>query len=135
MPSNRRQFLTSTAATVLGAPLGRAVTGQRKGPAGRLDTALFFDVEDIFSPPELGNDDSIKTMRRGAQDYEYLWLLSEKSGARQQADQIVDSVVNDFVRVGADRASLGSPGHWKHNSEEWERARIRLGDMIEKLSK
>src|SRR5512136_228128 len=64
-------------------------------------------------------------MQRGAQDYEYLWLLAQKSGGREQADAIVNSIVNDFVRVGADRASLGSPGHWKHNSEDWERARIR----------
>ncbi len=72
MPSNRRQFLSSTAATVLGAPLGRAMVGRstapastarkQKDPARRLDTALFFDVEDIFSPPELGNDDSIKEL-------------------------------------------------------------------------
>ena len=31
-------------------------------PKGRLDVALFSDVEDIFSPPELGNDDSIKEL-------------------------------------------------------------------------
>jgi hypothetical protein len=73
-------------------------------------------------------------MRRGAQDYEYLWLLSQKSG-RQQADEVVNSIVNDFARIGAEKASLGSPGHWKHNSEDWERARIRLGDLSEKLSR
>ncbi len=77
----------------------------------------------------------LKMMRRGTQDYEYFWLLSQKSNGRQQADEAVDSIVNDFVRVGADRASLGSPGHWKHNSEDWERVRIRLGDLIEKSSK
>jgi hypothetical protein len=88
MPSNRRQFLSSTAGTVLGAPLGSAMakagmvsaipppesdqsgsraaatntTGKQKNARNRLDTALFFDVEDIFSPPELGNDDSIKEL-------------------------------------------------------------------------
>jgi len=77
----------------------------------------------------------LKMMRRGTQDYEYFWLLSQKSNGRQQADEAVDSIVNDFVRVGADRASLGSPGHWKHNSEDWERARIRLGDLIEESPK
>jgi len=77
----------------------------------------------------------LKIMRRGTQDYEYFWLLSQKSNGRQQADEAVDSIVNDFVRVGADRASLGSPGHWKHNSEDWERARIRLGDLIEESPK
>jgi peptidoglycan/xylan/chitin deacetylase (PgdA/CDA1 family) len=28
----------------------------------RLDTVILFDVEDVFSPPELGNDDSIKEL-------------------------------------------------------------------------
>ena len=73
MPSNRRQFLSSTAGAVLGVPLGGALTkketaaakkptGKKREPAHRLDTALFLDVEDIFSPPELGNDDSIKEL-------------------------------------------------------------------------
>jgi len=94
----------------------------------------------IYRGETMGLDEPVaslrlKIMRRGAQDYEYFWLLSQKSGGREQADEIVNSIMNDFVRVGADRASLGSPGHWKHNSEDWERARIRLGDLIEKLSK
>ena len=88
MPSTRRQFLSSTAGTVLGVPsvgaLARKETAaaslipgpvqsaapsaakkpieKRREPARRLDTGLFFDVEDIFSPPELGNDDSIKEL-------------------------------------------------------------------------
>jgi hypothetical protein len=94
----------------------------------------------IYRGETMGLDEPVaslrlKIMRRGAQDYEYFWLLSQKSGGRQQTDDVVNSIVNDFVRVGADRASLGSPGHWKHNSEEWERARIHLGDLIEKLYK
>ncbi|MBP1602711.1 MAG: hypothetical protein H6Q06_2862 [Acidobacteria bacterium] len=70
-----------------------------------------------------------------ARNYEYLWLLAQKNGGREEADAIVNSIVNDFVRIGADRASLGSPGHCKHNAEDWERARIRLGDLIEKSSR
>ena len=88
MPSNRRQFLSSTAGTVFGAPLGYAMAkageasanlvpepsqsgtdaaatktaGKGQDPSRRLDTALYFDVEDVFSPPELGNDDSIKEL-------------------------------------------------------------------------
>ena len=34
-------------------------TGQRMK---QLDTVLLFDVEDIFSPPEMGNDDSIREL-------------------------------------------------------------------------
>lgn len=71
----------------------------------------------------------LKIMRRGAQDYEYFWLLAQKRG-REQADRAVNSIIKDFVRVGANRAWLGSPGHWKHNSEDWERVGMRVGDLI-----
>jgi hypothetical protein len=82
MPSNRRRFLASTAGGLLATPLaGTASTGipgvdsnaqaQDSKPRGRkpgsarvLDTALFLDTEDIFSPPELGNDDSIKDLAK-----------------------------------------------------------------------
>jgi hypothetical protein len=86
MPYKRRQFLFSATGAALGFPLCGALTkadavaasalsGQEKSattaasaeltPKGqdskrRLDIALFSDVEDIFNPPEFGNDDSIK---------------------------------------------------------------------------
>jgi hypothetical protein len=37
-------------------------TEKKRDPARRLDTALFLDVEDIFNPPEFGNDESIKEL-------------------------------------------------------------------------
>jgi hypothetical protein len=88
MLSTRRQFLSSPAGAVLGVPLVGALakkgmaaaslipepaqsgapsaakkpTGKKREPAQRLDTALFLDVEDIFSPPQLGNDESIREL-------------------------------------------------------------------------
>src|SRR5579872_3686580 len=79
MRFRRRHFLFSAAGTALGAgaaqsaPLGGQQTGiaparveesvkKKSEPERRLDIALFSDVEDIFSPPELGNDDSIKQL-------------------------------------------------------------------------
>lgn len=76
MPYDRRQFLSSTTSAALGVPLLGALAGEgmaevsvtgepagkKREPARRLDTALYLDVEDIFSPPELGNDDSIKEL-------------------------------------------------------------------------
>lgn len=41
---------------------GKGLGNQRGAPDHPLDVALFSDVEDIFSPPELGNDDSIKQL-------------------------------------------------------------------------
>ena len=78
MLSGRRGFLRSLAATAVGLPSGAAslrALGGRSDAGGdrpitpsnaplerRLDVALFFDVEDIYSPPEVGNDDSIKEL-------------------------------------------------------------------------
>jgi len=88
MPYKRRQFLFSAAGAALGFPLrgvlsnvhatpassprgqdesGTSVLGEKSTQKGRepgrcLDVALLSDVEDIFSPPELGNDDSIKQL-------------------------------------------------------------------------
>jgi hypothetical protein len=71
-------------------------------------------------------------MRRGSQDYEYFWLLSQRKGGREQADALVNSVINEPL---GSSESWGSAGMWKHNSEEWERARIKAGNLIESLSK
>jgi hypothetical protein len=70
----------------------------------------------------------LKLMRRGSQDYEYFWLLSQKRNGRQKADAIVNSVI--YEPLGTSE-SWGSPGMWQHNAESWDRARIGMGDLIE----
>lgn len=72
----------------------------------------------------------LKLMRRGSQDYEYFWLLSQKNGGKAQADSIAASVVHEPLGTAE---TWGSAGMWKHDAEDWDRARIRLGDLIEKL--
>lgn len=86
MPQDRRQFMVSLASATLGilpsrsnsfgegarvpqqaardktAPQDGIALSQERAPSRRLDVALFFDVEDVFSPPEVGNDDSIKEL-------------------------------------------------------------------------
>jgi len=78
MSRTRRQFLKSAALAPLGTSLLSPVTATSseqpsaaggfqlpstpRDPTQTLDVALFSDVEDIFSPPELGNDDSIKQL-------------------------------------------------------------------------
>jgi len=74
----------------------------------------------------------LKLMRRGSQDYEYLWLLSQKNGGKNEADAMAASIIHE--PMGKD-ASWGSPGMWRHNAEEWDRARVQAGDRIEALSK
>ena len=76
MSCDRRQFLLTSAGAAIAvssgggfAPANAATANRLQGvdstagkQKGQLDTALFLDVEDIFSPPELGNDDSIKQL-------------------------------------------------------------------------
>jgi Domain of unknown function (DUF4091) len=89
----------------------------------------------IYRGETMGLDEPVasirlKLLRRGSQDYEYFWLLARKKGGRAQADQIANSVIHEPL---GSNGAWGSPGMWSHNAEEWERARIKMGEQIEKL--
>jgi hypothetical protein len=68
----------------------------------------------------------LKAHRRGLQDYEYFWLLREV-GMGTQADELVNSVV---VAVPFGRAAMGNVDIWKHESELWDEARLRAGQLL-----
>ena len=72
----------------------------------------------------------LKVQRRGLQDYEYFWLLSQKMGNRQAADQLVNSVI--YKQPFGEAAMLDTE-IWKNNPEEWEKARITAGEHIAAL--
>ncbi|MGH9320276.1 MAG: hypothetical protein ACRD3V_10370, partial [Vicinamibacteria bacterium] len=58
----RRRFLRTVTGTAAASGLRRrsqAPSGERRRPERPLDVALFLDIGDVFSPPEIGNDDSI----------------------------------------------------------------------------
>ena len=71
----------------------------------------------------------LKGMRRGSQDYEYFWLLSQTPGGRKVADDAVRHVVHGSYNR---KASFGGPGMYIHDPDEWDRARLKIGDAIEK---
>jgi hypothetical protein len=71
----------------------------------------------------------LKGLRRGSQDYEYAWLLSQAKGGREIVDQAVSTVLHGSIRG---RASLGAPGMWVHDPDEWDRMRVNFGAAIEK---
>jgi hypothetical protein len=71
----------------------------------------------------------LKQLRRGSQDYEYFWLMSQKGG-RQETDAAVRSIIHDFT---GKEGAMGSPGMWNHNPEDWEKARIQLGERLAAL--
>jgi len=61
---------------------------------------------------------TMKSLRRGLQDYEYLWLLREKG---KPADDIVDRIV---PRANA----------WSRTPDEWDEARLELGRRLDALA-
>lgn len=73
----------------------------------------------------------LKSTRRGLQDYEYFWLLSELTGSSKRADELVDSIIHKDPF--GEKAMLDTE-IWKNNPSEWERIRISAGDLIESLA-
>lgn len=74
----------------------------------------------------------LKAQRRGLQDYEYFWLLSERSGSRDAADRIVNEIV--YKNPFGEPAMLDTE-IWKNDPDTWERARIAAGEAIAKERK
>jgi hypothetical protein len=74
----------------------------------------------------------LKGLRRGSQDYEYFWILSHSAGEKVAVDAAVDAVLHGSF---TGRVTLGGPGMWKHDPDEWDGVRVKFGDMIEKLSR
>ena len=58
---------------------------------------------------------TMKSLRRGLQDYEYLWLLRQKGG---KADDLVSRVVP-------------APDKWAKNADAWDAARLELGKRLD----
>lgn len=86
----------------------------------------------IYRGETMGLDEPVasirlKLLRRGSQDYEYARLLASTKGGKEMADAIVRSVVNQPL---GSNGTWGSPSMWKHNPEDWERARFRMGELI-----
>lgn len=84
----------------------------------------------IYPGRYIGTDEVIgsvrmKQIRRGMQDYEYMWL------ARQRGKN-PNLVVNSIIQKALDETTRGwgKPGEWSHDPEEWFHARVKLAKMI-----
>ncbi len=76
----------------------------------------------------------LKMIRRGLQDYEYFWLLTERNkDGGKAADKIVDRIVKRALREAAAfwPDMKDDPNNWSHRPEEWYNARIELANLIE----
>ena len=71
----------------------------------------------------------LKAQRRGLQDYEYFWLLAQKTGSKQAADEVVNRIIykRPFGKV-----ALLDTEIWKNNPDEWDKARIAIGERLAK---
>ncbi len=73
----------------------------------------------------------LKAMRDGVQEYEYMRMLADldKSTAH------VDSIVNSVIKEPFGPNSIGNLDVWSFNAEVWDKARIMMGEMINKSVK
>lgn len=62
---------------------------------------------------------TLKSLRRGFQDYEYLWLLQQKG---KSADDLVSKLTP-------------RPNEWSHDPDSWDQARIELGRRLEAVGR
>ncbi|MCG8425648.1 MAG: DUF4091 domain-containing protein [Proteobacteria bacterium] len=73
----------------------------------------------------------LKQVRRGMQDYEYLWLLAQK-GHRTQADAVARQIIPKALHEAA--AGWGGPHHglgsWQRDPRRWAEARRKLARAI-----
>ncbi len=73
----------------------------------------------------------LKMLRNGVQEYEYMRKLSDLNNNKEQANKIVDEIINEpFGKKG-----IGEIDIWDYNPEEWAKARIRLGELINNSGK
>jgi hypothetical protein len=69
----------------------------------------------------------LKAQRRGLQDYEYFWLLSQATGGKAASDDLVNSIV---YKKPFGKGALLDTEIWKNNPEVWDEVRIAAGEKI-----
>ena len=69
----------------------------------------------------------LKAQRRGLQDYEYFWLLAERTGSKTASDALVNAVI---YKKPFGKAAMNDVEIWKNNPQFWDQARIAAGEEI-----
>ncbi len=69
----------------------------------------------------------LKAQRRGLQDFEYFWLLTEKTGNREAADRLVNRVI---YKAPFGRRALLDTKIWRNHPDEWDRAREEVAAQL-----
>lgn len=71
----------------------------------------------------------LKQVRRGLQDYEYLWLARER-GRRDVADAVARRLVPRALHDAGPPGKLGARGAWQRDPRAWAAAREELARAI-----
>ena len=71
----------------------------------------------------------LKQVRRGMQDYEYLWLAARR-GAEATADAIAGQLVRRALHEAGPLGQVGAPGAWERDPRAWAAARRELARAI-----
>ncbi len=86
----------------------------------------------IYSPGIIPNVNGacpsirLKTMRDGVQEYEYMRLLSALDGNKSRVNDIVNTIIKDPFG----ERSIGNLDVWSYDAQQWDAARIKIGEMI-----
>ncbi|SFS68975.1 DUF4091 domain-containing protein [Paenibacillus sp. BC26] len=98
---------------------------------GNGDGLLFYPGRDpFFREQDRGINGPIssirmKNLRRGIQDYEYLWLAS-MGGSRAEADAIAKAA----VPTGMHETVAGAQASWSSNGSDWDSYRRSVAELI-----
>jgi hypothetical protein len=71
----------------------------------------------------------LKQVRRGMQDYEYLWLAA-RHGAAAKANAITLRLVRRSLHEAGPLGQIGPPGDWERDPRAWAAARRELALAI-----
>jgi len=73
----------------------------------------------------------LKTMRNGVQEYEYMRLLSQLEGNKDNTNKVVNSIINQPFGEQA----IGNLNVWIYDAEQWDQKRLQLGTLINQAIK
>jgi len=81
----------------------------------------------------------LKALRRGNQDHEYLWLLSQRTKDRTAADTVTSGVLframHEALKKGQDYWKERARDSRSHDPAQWDRARLKLAELIANAGK
>ncbi len=69
----------------------------------------------------------LKAMREGVEEWEFMRLLSEARGSKDQVDEIVNSLIDG---PWGDK-SIGTIDVWSYDAKAYDRARVEMGRLID----